>query len=73
MEWIVLFVVCSVLGAFLADRYGGSRLAGALFGLFLGPIGVIIAWTLGGKACPKCRSRIHKDATKCPRCQEAVA
>jgi hypothetical protein len=74
MELIVLAVmVCSILGSFLADRRGGSPLTGAALGLFLGPLGVVIAAVMGGKVCPACRSRMHVQATTCPRCREALA
>jgi predicted amidophosphoribosyltransferase len=26
-----------------------------------------------GKKCPACQSRIHPKATRCPRCQTAIA
>jgi hypothetical protein len=73
MEWILLWIACSVLAAFIASAKGGNTLLAAALGLFLGPIGVLFAFFIGGKLCPACKSRIHKDATRCPRCQETLA
>jgi hypothetical protein len=39
-----------------------------LFGL----VGLLFAFLLSGKQCPDCKSRIHKEATKCPKCQEVI-
>jgi hypothetical protein len=42
---LAMLYLCSILGIFGARRTGRSWRRGLLLGLFLGPIGVIIAWS----------------------------
>ena len=72
MEWLVLFVIFGAVGSAVASIRGGHLGAGFALGLFLGPLGILLAFLMGGRACPACRSRIHAQATKCPRCQEPL-
>jgi predicted amidophosphoribosyltransferase len=39
-----------------------------VIGVLFGPIGFALAFTTGAK-CPKCASRISKDAQVCPKCR----
>jgi hypothetical protein len=71
MELILIIgVVCGIAGAIIRSGKGGSGFNGFLLGFFLGPIGLIIAVFAGsGRQCPFCKSSIHPEAVKCPRCQ----
>jgi hypothetical protein len=58
MMWLILlWLVCSVLGAAVAPR--GSTLAGFTFGLLLGPLGVIVAACLREPRDPR-REALHR-------------
>jgi hypothetical protein len=41
-------------------------------GVLFGPFGLLFAFLLSGKQCPHYKSRIHKDASRCPKCQEVI-
>ena len=69
MEWFLLWLLCGFIAAFLADRKGSSTVLGFFLGLILGPFGILAVLAMSGATCPSCRSRIHKKATRCAKCQ----
>ena len=81
MEILGLLVVCGLLGAALLNRYDKAG-TGCVLGLILGPIGVILAWTMrdGGALpgardevdCPFCAEPILAKAVVCKHCGNAV-
>lgn len=72
MEIIGLLFVCAVIASVISSNKGDSGFMGFLYGLFLGPLGVILAWLTGGAICGKCKKNIHHKATKCPYCQSEL-
>ena len=84
--WLVDAAVCGFLGAWIAERGGGSPLLGGLLGFVLGPIGVLVAAIVvaGGHGpdaetgpelegeCPYCKRDIRLDTLVCPYCQREL-
>lgn len=78
--WIVVAVICAFLSYFLAKGKGRDPVPMFLCGLFLGPIGVIIAAV--APANPASRQQpgppidfeqfLDRQTKKCPRCAEWV-
>lgn len=65
--------ICGILSAWIASTKHRSGCAWFLVGLFLGPLGIIIAAVMGrphtGWICPYCKEEVQKDALVCPHCQ----
>lgn len=59
---------CAAFGA-LVGTAKESTMLGALFGLILGPFGVVAAGFLDGRSsCPVCRGKLYKGGEKCQHC-----
>jgi hypothetical protein len=73
MALLLIALTCAVIGGAIGQRKG-IPVAGALLGLFLGPLGVAIVWALRGarRECPACFTLIHARATVCPQCRRDV-
>jgi len=58
MEFVILWILCGVVAAMIAAKKGVAR-AGFYAGLFLGPIGILIAIFSKGdrKSCSYCNQR----------------
>src|SRR5579872_6914884 len=71
MELVLLFwIICGIGAAYVASSRGASGCLWAFIGFLLGPIGLLMAFASdSGRKCPHCQSGIHKDATRCPKCQ----
>lgn len=75
MGLLLLAIVCGVLGA-LVRNTKGEPVVGFFAGLFLGPLGVILAaaWPAdargpaGTKQCPDCAEWVKVDANVCKHC-----
>ncbi len=75
---LVLWVVPIFVGAAIGKP---KRRSGAVYGLLLGWLGVVILAVLPPAAdrsgrtgeCPFCKERMRSDATVCPHCQRDVA
>lgn len=70
---LIISAVCGLIGLLL----GLSRSAafdGFLYGLFLGPIGLLLILIFHGnqKKCPFCQKYIDPKASKCPHCQSEI-
>ncbi len=80
MEVVVLFwILCGIAGAAMLSRFGKAG-TGCLLGGLLGPIGLIIAWTMrdsakldevkgAGQDTPTLGQREERD---CPFCAERI-
>ena len=74
MEYIIIIsVICGAIGLIL----GSSRAAtwdGLLYGIFLGPLGLILILLFNGNQikCPHCQKYIDPKAVKCPYCQSEI-
>lgn len=74
---VLSIVLVPALGALVGAAIGewkGRFVAGALWGLFLGPIGwlVIAVGPKMGRKCPACMGIIPKAATACMHCGRDV-
>ena len=71
MLYVAVWLLCAVIAAVVGSGRGEPARKWAMLGLLLGPIGAVVAFTAGSR-CPSCKSRIHAEATVCPKCQAAV-
>jgi len=64
--WLLFGFISAIVGA-----KKGEGCLGFIFGVLLGPIGLLIVIASSGnrKICPYCKSKVHKDALVCPHCQ----
>jgi len=69
----VFWFICAIVGGMIGERKG-ETLAGFLFGLLFGPLGILIeVFSKGNRmACPYCKELVHPDATVCPHCQKDI-
>ena len=73
MTWIGAALVCAFVGAVIAGRKGAAG-AGFLWGLLLGPLGVLIAIFLDDRPeCPMCRNPVNNGARICGSCRSQLA
>lgn len=69
MEALIFWILFGIGAAIVAKNRGANGLKWFLLGCLLGPFGILFAFFSGGKRCPFCMSKIHKDAIVCPKCQ----
>lgn len=71
--YILVWVICGVIASKIGYDRGASFITWFLAGLLFGPLGVICAcFARPSGTCPECRSPIHPEARKCPKCQTAI-
>lgn len=70
MGYLSFCVLFGLAAAFVARNRGGSFLLWFFMGCLFGPFGLLFSFFSGGKQCPFCMSKIHKDAIICPKCQQ---
>ena len=82
MEFIVIWIVCGFVAAWIGNTRTGSGTAGFWLGLLLGPFGILIACFLGDeddkarklvadgqrKRCPMCAEVVQPQALICKHC-----
>ncbi|MBN1908766.1 MAG: hypothetical protein JW818_03420 [Pirellulales bacterium] len=73
----MLAVVIGWIGCIVAAGRVGERRealgAGLLFGLVFGPLGVIVAGFLDGRArCPGCGESVNQKRALCPHCHSSL-
>jgi DNA-directed RNA polymerase subunit RPC12/RpoP len=80
MEVVVLFwILCGIAGAAMLSRFGKAG-TGCLLGGLLGPIGLIIAWTMRDSAKlddvkaagPHTSTSEPREERACPYCAESI-
>ncbi len=72
MEFVLIWIVCGIVGAMIASSRGGSGPGGFFLGLLLGPLGVIITLFMGGEKEMAAKQLAAGEKKKCPRCAELV-
>jgi hypothetical protein len=66
--WVFFALFWGALAGWIASaRCGAPFGAYFVYGLILGPFGLIPALFAGAK-CPHCQSKVHYQATACPKC-----
>jgi hypothetical protein len=71
MEFLVIWLLFGICAAIVASNRGADGCLWFGLGVLLGPIGFALAFTTGTK-CPKCASRVSKDAMICPNCGQTL-
>ncbi len=66
----ILWLACVVFSWSIGERKGHGCLC-SILGLFLGPIGALIALAIPSRftKCRECRKSIERKATICPYCR----
>ena len=70
-EYLFAWILCGLGAAIIASNRGEKVGQWVFIGVFLGPIGVVLA-LLGGRRCPHCQSKVHLRAEVCPKCHEKL-
>ena len=61
---ILIWIVCGIGAAFVAQRRGANGCLWFGLGVLLGPFGLAFAFTSGSdRYCPACKKGIHLDAS----------
>jgi len=63
----LFWLCCAGAGVVIAHQRGERTFLWLIIGLLGGPLAWLGAFYTG-KTCPHCRSKIHRQATVCPRC-----
>lgn len=71
MEFLVIWLLFGICAAIVASNRGANGCLWFGIGVLLGPIGFAFAFTTGAK-CPRCASRVSRDARVCPNCGHAI-
>lgn len=71
MELFIIWLLLGICAAIVASNRGENGCLWFGLGVLLGPIGLAMAFTTGVR-CPKCASRISKDAKVCPKCGHMI-
>lgn len=72
---LIVWLVSIWAGYAVANRAEKGGLGLAL-GIFLGPLGVFVAWVMTSDSvtrCAACRKNVSCEATVCPYCRSALA
>ena len=69
---IIIGILFGIGSALIANSRGANAHLWFMIGFLVGPFGLLFALLLCGQQCPHCKSRIHQDATVCPKCQKPV-
>lgn len=73
MEWAAGWLICGIIAAAIGGGKG-EGCAAFIFGILLGPFGILIALASSGDrtTCPFCAEKIKKKAKVCPHCQRDI-
>ena len=69
VELFLIWLGMGVVAAVIANGKGANGCLWFILGFVFGPFALIAALFVPGKECPHCKSKIHKTATVCPKCQ----
>lgn len=84
--WVVVWLVCGIIAASIAQSKGYSGCLWAIIGFLLGPLAVVCIGLMGRKMsepdvhgdsathrlCPYCSEPIKREAVKCRHCGSEV-
>jgi hypothetical protein len=70
-EFLLFWTLCAIVASIIGNKKGEAGW-GCLWGILLGPIGILIAILSDGnrKPCPFCQEKVHEAATVCPHCRK---
>lgn len=70
MGVVFFWILCGIVAGIIGSNKGEGCFA-FFVGVLFGPFGILFAILSKGdrRQCPHCKEYIHKDATRCPRCQ----
>ena len=68
------WLIFGAIGLAIGRSFKGRPLAGFIYGVLLGPLGLVVAAIMGDarRKCPECRSAIPAGATRCRHCRADV-
>jgi len=69
MEFAIIWLLCGVAAAVVANSRGANGCLWFGLGVILGPLGFALAFLNSLPACPFCRKGVAREAVKCPYCQ----
>jgi len=71
MEFVFIWLLMGLIAAAISSNKGKGSVHGFIYGMLLGPIGIlwVIISTGKIKKCPFCKEFIKRDAVVCPMCQ----
>lgn len=72
MELVILFgwIVCGAFAAYIAAQRGASGCLWLFLGFVFGPFALAASFVASsGRVCPRCKSSVHPEATRCAKCQ----
>jgi len=72
--FIFLWILCGIVAGMIGNKKGEGFLLPFVIGAIFGPFGIVFVLISKGnkKNCPFCKELMHKEATRCPHCQEEI-
>lgn len=70
---IIVWLICGFIAAAIGGRKGESGVA-FIYGLLLGPLGIVLAICSSGnrRPCPFCKEPMQQGAALCPHCRSEI-
>lgn len=75
LSWLLFWtVVWGGIGGTLGQRLKNRAVAGCVWGILLGPLGLLVVVAMGGnnRKCWACKSLVPRDASRCRYCGEQL-
>jgi hypothetical protein len=69
---VAFWMLCSIIGALIADNRGGNWATGFWLGLIFGPFGLLFSLFTGGEDARASKELASGKKKRCPRCAELV-
>ncbi len=69
---LIIGILFGISAALFANYRGTGPHLWFVVGFLVGPFGLLFAYILCGRECPECKSRIHRAATRCAKCQQPL-
>jgi len=74
MLYLILWVLCGAIAAYMYQQKGQSQGVGFLVGFLLGPIGILLVLLSPSTliTCPYCAEKIQPEAKICKHCGQNI-